>query len=96
MYIDKKVKSIYIKDNIGYIFADNYASEIGNTACITHPDIDFCVIIMGSVVSLRTTSDTIDVSEIAKRYGGGGHQKASGFSINVERSLETFINLFRI
>jgi oligoribonuclease NrnB/cAMP/cGMP phosphodiesterase (DHH superfamily) len=29
-------------------------------------------------VSLYTTKD-IDVSEIAKKYGGGGHQKAAGF-----------------
>ena len=32
--------------------------------------------------SLRTTSPLIDVSEFAKLYGGGGHKKAAGFSIN--------------
>lgn len=31
--------------------------------------------------SLRTTSPLIDVSEFAKLYGGGGHKKAAGFSI---------------
>jgi len=30
-------------------------------------------------VSLYTTKDEIDCSEIAKRFGGGGHKKASGF-----------------
>jgi oligoribonuclease NrnB/cAMP/cGMP phosphodiesterase (DHH superfamily) len=30
-------------------------------------------------VSLYTKKDEIDVSEIAKKYGGGGHKKASGF-----------------
>lgn len=30
-------------------------------------------------VSLRTTKSDIDVSELAKRFGGGGHPKASGF-----------------
>ena len=31
-------------------------------------------------VSLRTHQDNnIDVSEIAKKYGGGGHKKAAGF-----------------
>lgn len=30
-------------------------------------------------VSLYTKKDSIDVSEIAKHYGGGGHKKAAGF-----------------
>lgn len=31
------------------------------------------------VFSLRSTDDGLDVSEIAKAYGGGGHRNASGF-----------------
>ncbi len=31
--------------------------------------------------SLRTTRDDIDVSAIAQKFGGGGHQKAAGFEI---------------
>lgn len=31
--------------------------------------------------SLRTMCDDIDVSQIAKEYGGGGHKKAAGFKI---------------
>ncbi|MFA4937415.1 MAG: bifunctional oligoribonuclease/PAP phosphatase NrnA [Patescibacteria group bacterium] len=31
--------------------------------------------------SLRTTRDDIDVAELAKLFGGGGHQKAAGFTI---------------
>lgn len=31
--------------------------------------------------SLRTTKDYIDVASIAKELGGGGHQKAAGFTI---------------
>ncbi len=30
--------------------------------------------------SLRTTRADVDVSEIAKKFGGGGHRKAAGFS----------------
>ncbi len=29
--------------------------------------------------SLRTMSDDVDLNEIAKRFGGGGHKKAAGF-----------------
>lgn len=40
--------------------------------------------------SLRTTRDDIDVSQIAKELGGGGHKKASGFTIEagIADSLE--------
>lgn len=31
--------------------------------------------------SLRTTRDDVDVSAIAKIFGGGGHKKASGFTV---------------
>ncbi len=33
------------------------------------------------VFSLRSTKDGIDVSEVAKKFGGGGHQHAAGFEI---------------
>lgn len=32
--------------------------------------------------SLRTMRDDVDVSAIARNYGGGGHKKAAGFKIN--------------
>jgi oligoribonuclease NrnB/cAMP/cGMP phosphodiesterase (DHH superfamily) len=35
----------------------------------------------GRVFSLRSCEDGIDVSEIAKRYGGGGHRHAAGFKL---------------
>lgn len=35
----------------------------------------------GRVFSLRSTDDGIDVSEVAKMYGGGGHARAAGFTV---------------
>lgn len=35
----------------------------------------------GRVFSLRSTDAGLDVSEIAKKYGGGGHRNASGFRV---------------
>ncbi len=35
----------------------------------------------GRVFSLRSADDGMDVSEIAKRYGGGGHKHAAGFRV---------------
>jgi nanoRNase/pAp phosphatase (c-di-AMP/oligoRNAs hydrolase) len=34
--------------------------------------------------SLRSSEDGIDVSEIAKVYGGGGHKHAAGFKVTGE------------
>lgn len=34
------------------------------------------------VFSLRSTDEGIDVAEIAKLYGGGGHRNAAGFTVN--------------
>jgi len=32
----------------------------------------------------------VDVSEVARRYGGGGHRNASGFSVPLQRWIEEF------
>lgn len=37
----------------------------------------------GRVFSLRSTDDGLDVSAIAKQYGGGGHRNASGFQMPI-------------
>ena len=35
----------------------------------------------GRVFGLRATDDGVDVSDVAKQYGGGGHAKAAGFKV---------------
>lgn len=35
----------------------------------------------GRVFGLRATDEGIDVSDVAKAYGGGGHAKAAGFTV---------------
>lgn len=48
----------------------------------------------GRVFGLRSTDDGVDVSEIAKQYGGGGHRNASGFTVSYEmaRTFESPAN----
>lgn len=41
----------------------------------------------GRVFSLRSNNDGIDVSEVAKQYGGGGHTKAAGFKVPRDHAL---------
>ena len=64
--------------------ASHWMSEIGARLA---PDCDFAMIWYWdhgeghTKVSLRAFHDTVDVAEIAKRFGGGGHRKASGFQL---------------
>lgn len=37
----------------------------------------------GRVMSLRSTDEGVDVAEVAKMYGGGGHRNASGFRMPI-------------
>ncbi len=37
----------------------------------------------GRSFSLRSSEDGIDVAAVAKKYGGGGHKKAAGFTVEI-------------
>jgi oligoribonuclease NrnB/cAMP/cGMP phosphodiesterase (DHH superfamily) len=39
------------------------------------------------IFSMRTANDDIDLSEIAVKYGGGGHAKACGFAVSRQHPL---------
>lgn len=43
----------------------------------------------GRVFGLRATDEGLDVSEVAKQYGGGGHAKAAGFKVPRNHELAT-------
>jgi uncharacterized protein len=38
----------------------------------------------GRVFGLRSTDEGLDVSDIAKQYGGGGHRNAAGFTVSYD------------
>lgn len=62
--------------------ASMFASDIGNLLAQRKPPMGIVVNLYGDTlnVSLRS-DDSIDVSAIAKKYGGGGHPRASGFDV---------------
>lgn len=64
----------------GIVFTDRFISELGNRLCEERSDLDFIMLIdMGAMkMSYRSIKDDVDVSVIAKAYGGGGHKAASG------------------
>ena len=94
-YINTKEKDLIIKGVLGYkvgiIMCDMYSSELGNVLSEKHPELDFIAIIKQNSIGLRCIKDNINLTEIAKHFGGGGHKKASGFSLNNVK-LNNFIN----
>lgn len=78
------------------VFADRYQSELGNQLSERFPEMDAVAMINPDrSVSLRTIHDSVDVSAIAKNYGGGGHPKASGFPIPEYETLRYNDSVFR-
>jgi oligoribonuclease NrnB/cAMP/cGMP phosphodiesterase (DHH superfamily) len=65
--------------NLPYTMSSDAGHELGKgrpfAACYWDtPD--------GRVFSLRSSDDGVDVSEVAKQYGGGGHRNAAGFRVS--------------
>lgn len=76
--------------NAAVVFAENNISELGNRLCELHPEYDFIAMINQNTVSLRSAKEDIDLSLIAKKYGGGGHAPAAGFPLP-EGTIENLI-----
>jgi oligoribonuclease NrnB/cAMP/cGMP phosphodiesterase (DHH superfamily) len=88
---EKAVARKYKGMKVIVVNSSHWMSEIGARLA---PDCDFAVIWYYdhedriNKVSLRAFHDTVDVSEIAKRFGGGGHKKAAGFQISGELCVD--------
>jgi len=65
-----------------FIISDQYISTLANEIC-NEFDIDYVMVYIPSqdILSLRSVGDRCDVSEIAKKYGGGGHKNAAGIQL---------------
>jgi oligoribonuclease NrnB/cAMP/cGMP phosphodiesterase (DHH superfamily) len=93
----KKIGSMSVSRNfMGHsalvVNASHWMSEIGATLS---PNCDVAIIWYYShkhseyKVSLRSFHDHGDCSELAKKYGGGGHKKAAGFAMKGSDNIET-------
>ena len=97
-YFKMKEKNIRILPIEGYtagvVFAEQYVSELGNYLSEQHPEFDFIIIIGDKTISYRTVKDGINLSDLAKKYGGGGHIKASGSQIDNIKIEKYICDLF--
>jgi len=95
-YIDNNLKYVspkFMEINksyyfVGHINATTLKSEMGNKSLDRYKLLDFSAVYSiddytnSTLMSLRSVNERVDVSEIAKLYGGGGHRNASGIKIN--------------
>jgi uncharacterized protein len=95
-YIRKKNRELvqtFIGEHcVGIVHAEMYHSELGNELGKANGHLDYIVILNmgGKKVSFRTIHDHIDVSAVAEKFGGGGHAKASGCTMN-ETAYKLFV-----
>jgi oligoribonuclease NrnB/cAMP/cGMP phosphodiesterase (DHH superfamily) len=92
---DKASKRKLDKKDVLVVNSSHWISEIGSKLA---PDCDFSIIwywdhdAQYTKVSLRSFHDSVDVSEIAKKYGGGGHKKAAGFQLQKDKHIESIFD----
>ena len=79
-YIEEKDFIEISLDNkrVGVVFAERYISELGNYLINKYDYLDYIVLInMDKKISYRGNGK-VDLSVIAKKFGGGGHINAAG------------------
>ena len=79
-YIEEKDFMEISLDNkrVGVVFAERYISELGNYLINKYDYLDYIVLInMDKKISYRGNGK-VDLSVIAKKFGGGGHINAAG------------------
>lgn len=83
---------------VGIVHAESYHSELGNELGKEYEHLDYIVIVnMGAKkVGFRTIHDSVDVSEIAGSFGGGGHVKASGCPLTEEAFRMYVTDIFHL
>lgn len=98
-YITKKEKEMYILNyenlKAGLIFCEKYKSEMGNKLSVEHPELDFIIMVnLAGGISFRTDKD-IDLTPIAEKLNGGGHKRACGAPISIDKKEEFIKKLFK-
>jgi oligoribonuclease NrnB/cAMP/cGMP phosphodiesterase (DHH superfamily) len=81
---------------VGVVYANEFISELGNRLSEMNPQYDLIAMIGENAVSYRTVKDNVDCGEFAKKFGGGGHPKASGSQIPNENKIDYINRLFNL
>ena len=92
-YFEKKeqamVTTTFEGHTVGLVFADREISLMAEYVFQRHPDLDIvAVCYMPTGVSLRTRRDDINLTELCRARGGGGHQKAAAFYLPGDTAIK--------
>jgi hypothetical protein len=101
-FIDRQVENlcqevVFLRigghESIPCVSTPLFVSEVCARLLELHPEAPFSAAFFDvsarkRVFSLRSHQGGFDVAQLAKNYGGGGHQAASGFSIELSRPLD--------
>lgn len=100
-YVGKAASSAVIRwdaksRTYAIVFAEQYPSAIGHRILANNSRVDYVVIANAhhGFVGLRSRESGVDVAEIAKANGGGGHAVSAGFQIatpRIGRDIERYI-----
>lgn len=89
MYSKQKQNELFfmnfegIKTGVFFIEESLYISKVLSDIHILYPEIKmFMFVNVPNTISLRSFGE-INVSKIAEKYGGGGHEMAAGFPCNI-------------
>ena len=86
MHISEPKKIGGYKVLVANFGAVGLASDLGNKISENNPSYDFVILWSYHTgnkeysIMLRTRNDNIDLSQIAKTFGGGGHPRAARFT----------------
>lgn len=89
-YIESFKDKVIIKEineyKIGFVFAENYRSELGNYLAEQYfNQVDFIGIInMNRHISFRGKKEFMPTNKFAEIYGGGGHPLASAMDLPID------------
>jgi hypothetical protein len=85
--VERLLRNVHVVEMDGHhipvVNTQSLVKEVVDALCIVQADIVGCYWYTGEVyeVRLRAQNDTINVVEIAQRYGGGGHGRSAGFRL---------------
>ena len=92
--IQRKLNQLYFIKWKGYntcfVQVDDYLGDVYSAIFETYENVDIVAMVTPTSVSLRSIRDDVDVSKVAKSFGGGGHTQAAGFRIGWEKTKEYY------
>ena len=70
-----------------FCFSDNYLNETFECMESLYPDTSIYFICYGNGISFRSRNDNINIGELVRPLGGGGHKGAGGIKIPIDMQL---------